>query len=71
MAVGINPNLPGFWQVSHNAINPMFQDLLQYAHYFRYRAVDKLQIPDKKYEQLLKGREDGPKVRRPLTDYWY
>src|SRR5262245_15197317 len=50
MAVGINPNLPGWWPLSRNAINPLFDDYKQYAHYFRYRATAKLQIPKPKYE---------------------
>jgi hypothetical protein len=67
MAVGINPNLPGYWAGSHNAINPLFQDLLQYAHYFRYRAIEKLQIPEAKYQKMLGSRIDGPQSRDPLT----
>src|SRR5436190_21077567 len=30
MAVGINPNLPGYWPATHNAINPLLEDTLQY-----------------------------------------
>jgi hypothetical protein len=67
MAVGINPNLPGYWAGSRNAINPLFQDLLQYAHYFRYRAIEKLQIPEAKYRTMLGDRKDNPQIRDPLT----
>ena len=37
MALGINPNLPGWWPY-RGALNPLFDDYRQYAHYFRYRA---------------------------------
>ena len=64
MAVGINPNLPGWWPLSRNAINPLFDDYKQYAHYFRYRATAKLQIPKKKYEGF---GGDSPQDQ-PLTN---
>jgi hypothetical protein len=67
MAVGINPNLPGYWPRSRNALNPLFEDFLQYAHYFRYRSVAKLQIPDAAYEELREGREDSPATTEPLV----
>lgn len=67
MVVGINPNLPGYWKGTRNAVNPLFSDLLQYVHYFRYRAIDKLQIPQNKYLKLLGSRRDGPQVPDPLT----
>jgi hypothetical protein len=67
MAVGINPNLPGWWNASHNALNPVFDDVLQYAHYFRYRAVQKLAIPDAQYKELLGDRPDSPQVKTSLT----
>jgi cytosine/adenosine deaminase-related metal-dependent hydrolase len=68
MAVGINPNLPGYWPRSRNALNPLFEDFLQYAHYFRYRSIAKLQIPDAAYEQLREGREDSPATTEPLVE---
>ncbi|MGH8907933.1 MAG: amidohydrolase family protein [Egibacteraceae bacterium] len=68
MAVGINPNLPGYWPSSRNAINPLFDDFLQYAHYFRYRGVAKLAIPKAAYDQLRDGREDSSADPSPLTE---
>src|SRR5262245_53542242 len=67
MAVGINPNLPGYWPAGRNALNPYFDDFLQYAHYFRYRGVAKLQIPHARYEELRGNRPDGPDDPEPLT----
>jgi hypothetical protein len=67
MSVGINPNLPGWWARSRNAANPYFDDVLQYAHYFRYRSVAKLQIARERYEELLAGRTDSPADATPLT----
>jgi hypothetical protein len=67
MSVGINPNLPGYWEKTHNAVNPLFDNFLQYAHYFRYRSVAKLQIPRDEYEEMLGGREDTPADRQNLT----
>lgn len=58
MAVGINPNLPGFWQGKRNALLPVFDDVLQYAHHYRYRAIGKLQIPREPYQQLRGDRPD-------------
>ncbi|HKQ79627.1 MAG TPA: amidohydrolase family protein [Blastocatellia bacterium] len=69
MCVGINPNLPGFWERSRHAINPLFDDFLQYAHYFRYRSTAKLQMERDEYEELLGDREDSPKETAPLTDF--
>jgi cytosine/adenosine deaminase-related metal-dependent hydrolase len=68
MSVGINPNLPGYWPHSRNALNPLFDDFLQYAHYFRYRSVAKLQIPKDTYEKLRDGREDSPATTEPLVE---
>jgi cytosine/adenosine deaminase-related metal-dependent hydrolase len=68
MAVGINPNLPGFWPNTRNAVNPLFEDFLQYAHYFRYRSIAKLQIPRDTYDELRGDREDSPTDREPLTE---
>jgi hypothetical protein len=60
MAVGINPNLPGWWPATQNSINPMFDDFKQYAHYFRYREVAKLQIPQADYTAYGGGPQDAP-----------
>lgn len=67
MSVGINPNLPGYWPFTRNAVNPLFEDFLQYAHYFRYRSIAKLQIPKAAYDELRDGREDLPTSGDPLT----
>ncbi len=67
LCVGINPNLPGWTDSTHNAIHPYFEDVLQYAHYFRYRTRDKLRIPLSDYEDLLGADTDEPSSPRPLT----
>jgi hypothetical protein len=56
----INPNLPGWWKTSRNAINPLFDDYKQYAHYFRYRTTAKLQIPKTAYAAFREGQDDSP-----------
>jgi hypothetical protein len=60
LAVGINPNLPGWWTWSRNSLNPLFDDYKQYAHYFRYRAIDKLQVPEDQYQRYGGGPQDTP-----------
>jgi hypothetical protein len=60
MTVGINPNLPGWWPPTINSINPLFDSVAQYAHYFRYRETAKLDIPLQQYQQYLNGQTDGP-----------
>ncbi len=60
MAVGINPNLPGWWPDHRGALNPMFEDHRQYAHYFRYRGKNKLQLDPATYEALGGGADDTP-----------
>lgn len=67
LCVGINPNLPGWTDSSRNAVHPYFEDVLQYAHYFRYRTRDKLRIPLADYEDLLGPRTDEPSSPQPLT----
>ena len=67
LCVGINPNLPGWTDSTRNAIHPYFEDVLQYAHYFRYRTRDKLRIPLSDYEDLLAADADEPSSPRPLT----
>jgi hypothetical protein len=60
VAVGINPNLPGWWPFSRNSLNPLFPEFKQYAHYFRYRSVDKLQLPMADYQKYGGGPQDTP-----------
>jgi hypothetical protein len=60
MAVGINPNLPAFWKTNRNSVYPLFDDYKQYAHYFRYRATAKLEIPEANYSQYGGGAADEP-----------
>ncbi len=66
LAVGINPNLPGWYPTQRNAIHPYFDDYLQYAHYFRWRAMDKMRIPLDEYRQLAGNGQDGPFESKPL-----
>ncbi|WP_066778308.1 amidohydrolase family protein [Sphingomonas sp. CCH5-D11] len=68
LAVGINPNLPGWAASSRNAIHPYFDDYLQYAHYFRWRTTDKLRIPRGRYQALLGDRDDNPGSGDPLIE---
>jgi cytosine/adenosine deaminase-related metal-dependent hydrolase len=63
MAVGINPNLPGWWPSRHRSLNPLFDDYKQFAHYFRYRAVSKLELREADYEQFGGGFHDRPLKR--------
>jgi hypothetical protein len=60
MALGINPNLPGWWEYHRGALNPLFDDYRQYAHYFRYRAHAKLELSDEDYERFGGGPHDKP-----------
>lgn len=60
LAVGINPNLPGWWPYSRRSLNPLFDDYRQYAHYFRYRATAKLELSESDYEAYGGGPEDTP-----------
>jgi hypothetical protein len=72
MAVGINPNLPAFWPGKHNSLQPVFDDLLQYVHHYRFRAIGKLEIEPEAYAALLHGRKDlpagGPELAPVGTD---
>lgn len=63
LAVGINPNLPGWWTKTRNWVNPLFDDYRQYAHYFRYREVSKLGIPMNDYTGF-----GGPAEANPFDD---
>lgn len=60
MALGINPNLPGWWAHHRASLNPLFDDYRQYAHYFRYRAVDKVQLSEEDYRRFGGGPHDTP-----------
>jgi hypothetical protein len=60
MALGINPNLPGWWAHQRSSVSPLFDDYRQYAHYFRYRAVDKLELSDEDYAAFGGGPQDTP-----------
>jgi hypothetical protein len=60
LAVGINPNLPGWWPATRSWVNPLFDDYQQYAHYFRYRAIAKLQLPPADYLAMGGGPADSP-----------
>jgi cytosine/adenosine deaminase-related metal-dependent hydrolase len=60
LALGINPNLPGWWPATRRSLNPLFDDYKQYAHYFRYRAVDKLELSLEDYRAFGGGAEDTP-----------
>lgn len=48
--VGINPNLTGFSKSRKNSVYPLFDEYKQFAHYFRYRSTEKLEIPDAAFE---------------------
>jgi len=63
ISVGINPNLPGWWRSRHNSLNPLFDEYKQFAHYFRYRAVSKLELSDEDYERFGGGPHDRPLKR--------
>jgi hypothetical protein len=60
MALGINPNLPGWWKHRRGSLNPLFADYRQYAHYFRYRAHEKLELSRKDYRAYGGGDHDTP-----------
>jgi hypothetical protein len=60
LAVGINPNLPGWWAQHRRSVNPLFDDYRQYAHYFRYRAVAKLELTEADYLAYGGGDHDTP-----------
>jgi hypothetical protein len=60
MALGINPNIPAWWPTTRRAVFPLFDDYRQYAHYFRYRAVDKLELSEADYARFGGGPQDTP-----------
>jgi len=63
LAIGINPNLPGWWTKTRSWVNPLFDDYKQYAHYFRYREISKLAIPLDDYTKF-----GGPAEPNPFDD---
>lgn len=60
LGVGINPNLPGWSPTKRGALNPLFDDYRQYAHYFRYRSTDKLIVSGPAYTNAGGGAHDTP-----------
>lgn len=60
LGVGINPNLPGWSPSKRGALNPLFDDYRQYAHYFRYRSTDKLIVSGQAYLDAGGGAGDTP-----------
>jgi hypothetical protein len=60
LTVGINPNVPGWWERHRKSLNPLFDDYRQYAHYFRYRATAKLELSEDDYVAFGGGEHDTP-----------
>jgi hypothetical protein len=60
MAVGINPNLPGWWPNLRASLNPLFDDFQQYAHYFRYRRTSKPELSAADYTAFGGSAGDEP-----------
>jgi hypothetical protein len=60
VALGINPNLPGWWARTRRSLMPLLGDYRQYAHYFRYRAIDKLALSAADYASYGGGPDDTP-----------
>ncbi|MDZ4792679.1 MAG: hypothetical protein SGI83_00215 [Bacteroidota bacterium] len=58
--VGINPNLTGFSKTRKNSVYPLFDEYKQFAHYFRYRSTEKLEIPDNAFEGFGGGNAEVP-----------
>lgn len=58
--VGINPNLTGYNMSKKNSAYPLFDEYKQYAHYFRYRSADKLEIPKDKFEEFGGNNDEAP-----------
>ena len=55
LAVGINPNLPGWWPNLRPSLNPLFDEYRQYAHYFRYRGTAKPELSEHDYRAFGGG----------------
>jgi hypothetical protein len=66
MALGINPNLPGWWAPTRQSVMPLFDDYRQYAHYFRYRSIAKLELRPADYRRYGGGPDDLPTSRHDL-----
>jgi hypothetical protein len=66
MALGINPNTPGWWGWKRNSLSPLFDDYRQYAHYFRYRTLAKLELEPDDYEKYGGGPDDTPLAGKEL-----
>lgn len=60
MAVGINPNLPGWYPGRRGSLNPLFDSYKQYAHYFRYRSTAKLELSREDYQAFGGNNADTP-----------
>ena len=58
--VGINPNLTGFNAARKNSVYPLFDEYKQYAHYFRYRSTDKLEIPADDFNTFGGNNAEAP-----------
>lgn len=58
--VGINPNLTGYNKARKNSVYPLFDEYKQYAHYFRYRSADKLEIPSDKFDEYGGNNNEAP-----------
>lgn len=58
--VGINPNLTGYSKSRKNSVYPLFDEYKQYAHYFRYRSTDKLEIPKDKFAEFGGNNDEAP-----------
>jgi hypothetical protein len=58
--VGINPNLTGYNVSKKNSVYPLFDEYKQYAHYFRYRSADKLEIPKDKFAEYGGVNDEAP-----------
>jgi hypothetical protein len=71
MAVGINPNTPGWWAAKRGSLSPLFDDYRQYAHYFRYRTLAKLELEPQDYEKYAPSNDtpfSGGELTVPPTE---
>jgi len=68
LAIGINPNLPGWWPALRGSLNPWFDDLQQYAHYFRFRGAAKPELSGTDYDHYRAGHRDTPPTSRVSLD---
>jgi hypothetical protein len=67
MAVGINPNLPAWYQRHRRTVFPLFDDYRQYAHYFRYRSIDKVELAADDYRAYGGDDKDTPFTTNALN----